>query len=198
MGSPIPGGEEEREWIRRSQGGDREAFGWLAERHRRRVFSVVYHLVRRRDEVEDLAQEVLLKAFQGIRSYNFQASFGTWLARITVNHCYDYLRRERTSRLSYYWQMTEEAQRDLEARLASPEAGGLTTEQQAVLRDLTAQLLQRAPTNDRILLVLKELEELSIEEIAEILKIRTGTVKVRLHRARKRMLEDLRRWRQGR
>ncbi len=72
-----------------------EAFGPLVEKHQQRVFSLVYHLVRRRDEVEDLAQEIFIKAFRAIRSYNFQSSFATWLSRIATNHCYDYLRHER-------------------------------------------------------------------------------------------------------
>ncbi len=188
----------EVEWIRRCQRGQREAFEPLVERYKRRVFSLVYHLVRRRDEAEDLAQEIFLKAFLAIRSFNFQASFGTWLARIAVNHCYDYLRRQRSSRVSYYWEMTEEGLRDFEARLEGPGAGGLNAEQQAALRDLAGKLLERAPAEDRTVLVLKELQELSVEEIAEILKLKTSTVKVRLHRARKRMLEDWKRWRQGR
>lgn len=198
MGSSKPDVRQEVEWIERCQRGEREAFGHLVERYQRRVFSTVFHLVRRRDAAEDLAQEIFIKAFRAIRSYNFQASFATWLSRIAVNHCYDYLRRERASRLSYYWQLPEKSQRDLEARLEGPAAGGLDAEQQAALRDLTSKLLERAPAKDRVILVLKEMEDLSVEEIGEILKLKTSTVKVRLHRARRRMLEDLDRLRRGR
>ncbi len=198
MASPNPDVAQEVEWIELCQRGEREAFGPLVERYERRVFSLVYHFVRRQDQVEDLAQEIFIKAFLAIQSYNFQASFGTWLSRIAVNHCYDYLRRERASRVSYYWQMSEENRRELEGRLKSPETGGLNTEQQAVLRDLVGKLLERAPAEDRSVLILKELEDSSVEEIAEILKLKPGTVKVRLHRARKRMLEDLKRWQKER
>ena len=88
---------QEVEYIRRVQKGDSEAFGLLVEKYQQRIFSIVFHLVRRRDEVEDLAQEVFFKAFRAIRSYNFQSSFATWLSRIAVNHCYDYLRKVRAS-----------------------------------------------------------------------------------------------------
>jgi RNA polymerase sigma-70 factor, ECF subfamily len=189
---------QEVEWIKRCQQGDREAFAPLVERHRQSVFLQVYHLVRRRDEVEDIVQEIFIKAFTAIRSYNFQASFGTWLARIAVNHCYDYLRRGRSSRVSYYWQMSEEGQREIEAHLESPEPGGLNTEQRMVVADLAGKLLERAPADDRALLVLKEMEGRSVEEIAGIMNLNVSTVKVRLHRARKRMLKDLERWRRGR
>jgi RNA polymerase sigma-70 factor (ECF subfamily) len=188
--------DRELEWIKRCQGGDREAFGLLVERYQRRVFSLVFHILRRRDAVEDVAQEVFIKAFVGIRGYDFRASFGTWVSQIAVNHCYDYLRRQKVSRVSYYSVLSEERQRELEARLESPEPGGLTAEQQTVVRDLVGKLLERAPADDRVVLTLKELEGLSVEEVADILKLNPSTVKVRLHRARKRMLNDLKRWRQ--
>jgi RNA polymerase sigma-70 factor, ECF subfamily len=197
MGSPeteIP----ESEWIRRVQRGEREAFEPLLERHQKRVFSLVYHLVRRRDEVEDIAQEIFIKAFRGIRSYNFQASFGTWLSRIAVNHCYDYLRREQKSKLAYYWQIGEEGSRAIEGQAQSTPEGALNLEQESEARDLAEKLLARAPVEDRTILVLKELEDHSVEEIAAIMRLRPNTVKVRLHRARKRMLEDWKRWRQRR
>ncbi len=198
MANTGPEGFQERDWITRVQRGDPEAFGPLVEHYRRRVFSLVYHLVRRHDEVEDLAQEIFIKAFRAIRGYNFESSFGTWLARIAVNHCYDYLRRVRSSRVAYHWEMSEEGVRELEARAESPLPGGLTEEERTALKDLVGKLLERAPENDRIILTLKEIEDFSIEEISGLLKLTPSTVKVRLHRARKRMLEDLRRWREGR
>jgi RNA polymerase sigma-70 factor (ECF subfamily) len=187
---------QEIQWIKRAQQGDSEAFGPLVQKHQHRVFSLVYHLVRRRDEVEDLAQEIFIKAFRAIRSYNFQSSFATWLSRIATNHCYDYLRRERASRVSFYWQIGENSQQELEDNAESQPEQVLDHEEQAVLKDLVDKLLDRAPENDRKILVLKELEDYSVEEIAEVLKLKPTTVKVRLHRARKRMLEDMRRWRE--
>jgi RNA polymerase sigma-70 factor (ECF subfamily) len=188
---------EEIQWIKRAQQGHAEAFEPLVRHHQHSVFSLVYRLVRRRDEVEDLVQEIFIKAFRAIRSYNFQSSFATWLRRIATNHCYDYLRHERASRVSFYWQMGEDRQRELENHVESQPEQELDHEDRTVLRDLVDKLLGRAPENDRIILVLKELEDYSVEEIAEILKLKPTTVKVRLHRARKRMLEDLRQWREG-
>jgi RNA polymerase sigma-70 factor (ECF subfamily) len=187
---------QEIEAIKRAQSGDSEAFGPLVQKNQQRVFSLVYHLVRRRDEVEDLVQEIFIKAFRAIRSYNFQSSFGTWLGRVATNHCYDYLRHERASRVSFYWQMGENSQRELENNAERPPEAGIDHEHRTVLRDLVDKLLQRAPENDRQILVLKELEDNSVDEIAEILGLKATTVKVRLHRARKRMLEDLQKWRE--
>jgi len=187
---------QEVECIRRVQQGEGEAFGRLVERHQQRVFSIVFHLVRRRDEVEDLAQEIFFKAFRAIRSYNFQSSFATWVSRIAVNHCYDYLRKVRSSRLSYYSEMTEESARELERKAESPSTQGLDHGEKVALREFVGKLLERSPEDDRFILTLKELEDYSVEEIADLLKLKTSTVKVRLHRARKRMVEDLERWRQ--
>lgn len=187
---------QEIEWIKRAQQGEPEAFGPLVQKYQQRVFSLVYHLVRRRDEVEDLAQEVFIKAFRAIGSYNFQSSFATWLSRIATNHCYDYLRHERASRVSFYWQMGENSQQELETNAESKPADALDHEEQTVLKDLVDKLLNRASENDRKILVMKELQDCSVEEIAETLNLKPTTVKVRLHRARKRMLEDLRQWRE--
>jgi len=197
MPGPEPEVAQELEWIKRAQGGDGAAFGLLVERYQRRIFSLVYHLVRRREDVEDLAQEIFIKAFHGVRSYNFQASFVTWLSRIAVNHCYDYLRRLRSSPVSYYWQMTEGSQRNLEAQVESAEEGGLDQAERVAVRELVGKLLDGATANDRTILALKELEGYSVEEIGELLNLNTSTVKVRLHRARKRMLEELQHWRKG-
>jgi len=186
---------QEQQAIKLAQQGDSEAFGPLVRKYQQRVHSLVYHLVRRRDEVEDLAQEIFIKAFRAIRSYNFESSFGTWLSRIATNHCYDYLRHERASKVAYYWQMSEERQQEVENSAQSLPAEALDHEDRAVLADLVGKLLERAPENDREILVLKEIEDMSVEEIADSLKLKPTTVKVRLHRARKRMLDDLREWR---
>ncbi|PYV02483.1 MAG: hypothetical protein DMG26_11330, partial [Acidobacteria bacterium] len=187
-----PRDAQEVEWIKRVQRGEGEAFALLIELHERRVRALVFHLVRRRDEVEDIAQEIFIKAFRGIRSYNFRSSFGTWLGRIAANHCYDYLRREQKARVSYYWQMSEEGSRKLEE--AAEKQDALTAEEEVVVRDLADKLLAQAPAGDRMILVLKEIEDQSVEEIAEVLNLRVNTVKVRLHRARKRMLQQLKKW----
>ena len=113
-----------------------------------------------------------------------------------MNHCYDYLRKIRASRISYYSEMSEESARELERKVESPQPQGLDHGEKVTLRDFVGRLLARAPADDRVVLTLKELEDFSVQEIADLLNLKSSTVKVRLHRARKRMLEDLERWRQ--
>ncbi len=198
MAHSRPDPSMEAEWIRRCQSGEKEAFAPLVDAYQRRVFSIVYHLVRRRNDVEDIVQEIFMKAFAAIESYNSQSSFGTWLNRIAVNHCYDYLRRQRSSRVTYFWEMSEDGQREIESHSQSPEEGGLNSEEKLAVGDLVSKLLARAPAEDRVVLTLKEIEDKSVEEISEILDLKPSTVKVRLHRARKRMVKDLQKWQEGR
>jgi RNA polymerase sigma-70 factor (ECF subfamily) len=193
-----PDPSQEAEWIRLCQSGKSEAFAPLVDAYQRRIFSIVFHLVRRRNDVEDIVQEIFMKAFAAIESYNSQSSFGTWLNRIAVNHCYDYLRRQRSSRVTYFWEMSEEGQRQVESHSHSPAAGGLDSSEKVAVGDLADKLLARAPAEDRVILTLKELEDRSVEEISEILGLKLSTVKVRLHRARKRMVKDFEKWQEGR
>lgn len=187
---------QELEWIKRAQHDDREAFGLLVERYQRRIFALVYRVTGRRDQVEDLAQEIFIKVFRAIRGYSYSSSFGTWLSRVAVNHCYDFLRHQRASSSRFEIDGQELAAIDSQAGIFN--AREPDPEQAALLRDLVAKLLDRAPADDRVVLVLKEMEGLTVEETAQILGVKVATVKVRLHRARKRMLEDFRRWQERR
>jgi RNA polymerase sigma-70 factor (ECF subfamily) len=184
----------ELDWIRRTQRGDGEAYAFLVERYQRRVFNLVYRMVGRREEVEEIAQEVFVKAFLAASGYHFDASFATWLMRIAINHCYDRLRRRRASRLTYFSEMSAETEQAVVGSSESPAASGERLQLDLENRDLAGKLLERAPPEDRVILTLKELEDLSVDEIADLLRLKPSTVKVRLHRARKRMLADFQRW----
>jgi RNA polymerase sigma-70 factor, ECF subfamily len=186
----------EVDWIRRTQRGDGEAYALLVERYQRRVFSLVYRMIGRREEVEEIAQEVFVKAFLAVGGYHFDALFSTWLMRIAINHCYDHLRRRRASRLSYFSEMSPETEQAVAGGSEDPESSGERLQLELESRELVQKLLERAPPDDRVILTLKELEDLSIEEIADLLQLNPSTVKVRLHRARKRMLADFEGWEQ--
>ena len=187
----MPEEPQETGWIERARRGEGDAFGLLVERYQRRIYALVFRIVRRPDEVEDLTQEIFLKAYRAMRNFDYRASFRTWLAQVAVNHCYDFLRKRRASRVTYHAEMSEEGVRQLEAHPAVIDGvEGTDPEREIALKELVRKLLDRAPADDRIVLSLKELEGYSVEDISEILSLKPSTVKVRLHRARKRMLED--------
>ena len=189
--------DPEVEWIRRTQQGDGEAYALLVGRYERRVFSLVYRILHRREEVEEVSQEIFIKAFLAVGNYHFEAAFGTWLMRIAINHCYDQLRRRRSSRVTYFSEMSEQGEQAVAQGAESREGAGGRVQQDIENRELAMKLLERAPPEDRVILTLKEIEDLSVEEISTLLKLKSSTVKVRLHRARKRMLADFRRWQEG-
>lgn len=184
---------EERLLIERAREGDHDAFAKLLARHQRRVFSLIGNLIRQRAEVEDIAQQVFLKMYLALPQFDFRAAFSTWLYRIVVNECYDYLRRQRAQKSPAGRVVQVEELAELE-RLAAP-GGAESTDpaRQAELRQLVEHLFQRLPAEDRLVLTLKELEGFSIEEIGQVLDLKENTVKVRLFRARRRLLEAHRR-----
>ena len=184
----------ERELIERAQKGDHEAFRVLVERHQRRVFSVIAHLLRRPAEVEDIAQQAFLKAYLALPRFDFRAAFSTWLYRIVVNECYDQMRRQRAQKAGGESEVSLGDPSDLERLQASPGGGGSDIARGAEARQLVEALLARLPAEDRVLVLLRELEGFSIEEIAAMTKLKGNTVKVRLFRARRRLVEIHRRF----
>lgn len=186
-----PRAEEER-LIDRARQGDQDAFTQLLRLHQRKVFSLIGNFVRQRADVEDLAQQVFLKVYRALGRFDRRAAFSTWLHRIVVNECYDYLRQQRAlkSPSRSEVQMSEFADLDrlLPASPAPPDVARRTE-----LRQVIERMFRRLPAADQLLLTLRELEGLSVAEIAGILKVKENTVKVRLFRARQRMVEIHRR-----
>ena len=185
-------GQEEKQLVRRAQGGDVAAFEELLRRNQQRVFAVVGGILRRREDVEDVAQQVFVKAYFSLRRFDLRSTFGTWLYKIAVNECWDYLRKKRVRRLVYEADMSEEQVRQLD-RVPEPALGavkeGGDAEQQAGQRDLLERLLGELDDKDRLMLLMKEVEGFSVEEIGKILDLNVNTVKVRLFRARGRLVE---------
>lgn len=190
---PIPltrksRGEEDRELVRQAQGGNDTAFEELVRRHQQRVFGLVGGILRRREDVEDVAQQVFLKAFVSLKRFDQRAAFSTWLYKITVNECWDYLRKKKVRPLVYESDLSEEQVSRLDG-IVSQERPPVGPSEQAEARDMIERMLEKLPEQDRQLLVLKEVEGFSVEELAEILELNVNTVKVRLFRARGRVMD---------
>jgi RNA polymerase sigma-70 factor, ECF subfamily len=184
--------EEERELVRLSQSGNETAFEGLVRRHQQRVFSLVGGILRRQEDVEDVAQQVFLKAYLGIKRFDQRAAFSTWLYKIAVNECWDYLRKKKVRPLVYEADLSEEQVSRLDNIVSAdrpPEGPNARSEAREVLDRLLAAL----PEQDRQLLVLKETEGFSVQELAEIFHLNVNTVKVRLFRARGRIMHVYRR-----
>src|SRR5712664_2733594 len=190
------GSAEDRELVRRAQAGDKEAFAELVRRHQHRVFAVAGGILRRREDVEDIAQQVFVKAYFSLKRFDQRAAFSTWLYKITVNECWDLLRKKKVRPLLYESDLSEEQVQQFSA------AERLDSGAQDVSDKLQAQqqvenLLQGLDERDRMMLILKEVEGFAIEEIAEILDLNANTVKVRLFRARRRIVNHARKRKDG-
>src|SRR5271157_4612434 len=183
---------DDRELVRRAKDGNKEAFEALVVRHQSRVFAVAGGILRNREDVEDIAQQVFLKAYFSIKRFDQRAAFTTWLYKITVNECWDLLRKKKVRPLMFEAELSEEQtqvyQASSEQSDGRPDVGERLATQQQV-----EELMSCLEERDRTMLVLKEVQGFSVEEIAGLMEINANTVKVRLFRARQRITERARR-----
>ena len=174
----------------RARDGDEPAFEELFLRHRRRVALIAARFFRERHQIEEVVQESFTKAFFALGEFTNRrdASFAAWLARISFNACYDELRRQKRRPEGALSELTEEEAERLRERLR----GAPHAEDAAVSRDLASKLLARLSPEDRLVLVMLDVEGLSVAEIAGLNGWTASKVKVRAHRARahlRRVLE---------
>jgi RNA polymerase sigma-70 factor (ECF subfamily) len=187
----APGLADDRELVRRAQGSDKVAFEELVRRHQHRVFAVAGGILRHREDVEDIAQQVFVKAYFSLKRFDQRAAFSTWLYKITVNECWDMLRKRKVRPLIYESDLSEDQARQFgapdERKAREPDISEKLEARQRVER-----LLEGLDERDRTMLILKEVEGFAVEEIAQILDLNANTVKVRLFRARRRIVSQAR------
>ncbi len=178
--------ELERSLLRRLRDRDERAFRELIDEHRDRVFNITYRMLGNRAEAEDVAQEVFITVFKTIESFREESKFSTWLYRVTVNHCKNrikYLARRHDrdrDELDETNQATNGAVTGAPVRAAQPDKALASAQMEKLLQQAIADL----DDDQRAVVILRDVEDLSIEEICEITGLPDGTVKSRLHRAR--------------
>ena len=182
---------DDRELVRRAQHAGKDAFEELIRRHQHRVFAVAGGILKRREDVEDIAQQVFVKAYFSLKRFDQRAAFSTWLYKITVNECWDMLRKKKVRPLVYEADLSEQQARQV---VSSAEKGKEVPDisDRLEARQRVERLLDGLEERDRLMLILKEVEGFSIEEIAEVLDLNANTVKVRLFRARRRVVSQAR------
>ncbi len=178
--------ELERSLLRRLRDRDERAFRDLVAEHRDRVFNITYRMLGNRAEAEDVAQEVFISVFKTIDSFREESKFSTWLYRVTVNHCKNrikYLARRhdrKREELDETTHGTGGAVNGAPVRAAQPDKALASAQMEKLLQEAIANL----DDDHRAVVILRDVEDLSIEEICEITGLPDGTVKSRLHRAR--------------
>lgn len=180
----------ESDLIKRCKNGDREAFNELFAQHESKVINIAYGMLSDRDDAYDAAQEVFIKIYKNISSFKENSSLSTWIYRITSNTCNDFLRKRQRSAgtVSIHASLDEEG-REIELRDTAPlpEEYAEHNEAQRAVRIAISELSDEY----REIITLCDVEDMSYEKIADILKCPVGTVKSRLNRARKALKKKL-------
>ncbi len=158
---------QERQWVSRCREGDESAMGHLIAKHRSRLVRTATNLLRDRHEAEDVSQEAFLKGFRELNKLRDDRAFSGYLYRICVRLCMDRLRLKRAELVEF--------------DRAEPHSGGAVEN-----RVIIEKLLSLLPAELRTTLVLREVEQLSYEEVAEVMRVPVGTVRSRLHTAREK------------
>ena len=191
--------QEQLEVLRRAQQGDRDAFRVLVELHQDRVFRLLRRMLRTdRDTAADLTQEVFLRVYRGLSGFDFRAKFTTWLHKIVVNLCISQHRRDRAlkrDRRTFPPDApvpgTDDLSSEPVARTVGPADRAHHKEIAAAVREAVHEL----PEEFRQAVLLRDLQGLSYEEIADVLEIPRGTVRSRIHRGRLILQERLKEFR---
>jgi RNA polymerase sigma-70 factor (ECF subfamily) len=168
--------------------GDAASFEPLVQRYSPRVFATARRYARRESEVEDIVQEVWLKAFQKLRGFRGEAPFEHWLMRLAVHTCYDFLRGHQRNRETTFSELSEPEADWLDRFVHQPETAA---ENADAARQLVARVLEHLPPPARLVITLLEIEERSVKEIAKMTGWSVPLVKVRAFRARAEMRKVL-------
>ena len=172
--------------IRRVQHGDVDAFGLLVTAYEKNVFNVALQMLGNREDAQDIAQEAFLKAYNSLSSFRGDSKFSSWLYRIVSNLCLDFKRRQSrrpSSSLTVEDDDGENVQLDIADESQSPE----TLLERKLTREAVRRGLAELPEEQRQILLLREIQGLSYEEIGEAMGLEAGTVKSRIFRARKKL-----------
>lgn len=192
---PMPEGYEE-ELVERLKRRDEAAFTELIRLYEKRIFQLVLRMLQDRGEAEDVAQDVFLTVFKSIDSFRGDSKLSTWLYRVATNHCKNrikYLERRARGKKTELDEVAEHdrvesASMSASAQLARPDQQAEANQMEAIMRRAIAQLDE----DQRELVILRDVENMSYEEIQEITGLPEGTVKSRLHRARLQLAKAVR------
>ena len=171
--------------VQRVQHGEVSAFNQLVQKYRQSLFSIIYNMTGNREDATDIAQEAFIKAFQSIKQFRGQASFYTWIYRIAVNSSITFIKRAKKQRFINYETIDETL---VSSDILEYFTAKTKTEKGALLKELQEKLndaLQKLSPKHRIVVILHEVEGMNHKEIADITKTSEGTVRSRLHYAKK-------------
>lgn len=189
----MKGGENvnDEELVKRVKSGDIDAFEDIIAKYEKRVFSLIYNVLKNENEIEDVAQEVFVKVYKNIGKFQGNSSLYTWIYRITTNLCFDYIKKRKE--VIYVDEKLQLDDSEVEFQLPSDEKLQDELYEEKELKEKLQKAISKLPDKQQMMIILRDIKGLSYEEISEVLEMKLGTVKSQINRARlklKEILED--------
>ncbi len=182
--------EEDRELVERCRKGDEFAFEELVRKYQQTVFNLVYHNIGYRNDVEDIAQKVFAKIYFSLPKFDNKRPFFPWLYRIAINQCYDELRRARRTKVHTFTELSLEETESIEKLISQRDVPAESPEDRQELHALLHKMLEQLPDQQKMALVLRDLEMAPYDRMAEIMGCTEQAARLKVFRARAR-LRDL-------
>jgi RNA polymerase sigma-70 factor (ECF subfamily) len=182
-----PSPDEDRELVARCRKGDSLAFEELVRKYQQTVLNLAYHYIGYRNDVEDVAQKVFTKIYFSLPKFDVRRPFFPWLYRIAINQCYDELRRIRRQKLYTFSELSLEEAGSVEKLINQNEVSPASDENREELRALLHRMLDQMPDQQRLAIVLRDIEAIPYNKMAEILKCTEQAARLKVFRARARL-----------
>lgn len=177
--------------MRRCQNGDETAFEALVRKYQQALFNLIYHNMGRRGDVEDIAQKIFSKVYFSLGKFDNSRPFFPWVYRIAINQCYDELRRARRRRSLTFSELNLQDSENIENLIRQEEIPGTLAEERKELHDLLYKMLNRLPEKQRKALVLRDLEDVPYEKMAELMNCTEQAARLKVFRARARLRDSM-------
>lgn len=175
---------KEASLIEQSKAGDIDSFEQLIAAHQKKAFNIAYRILGNLEDANDVTQEALIKAYRGIINFNGKSSFSTWLYTIVNNACIDFIRKNRKTNVTYLDREYETEEGSYKVQVYSNEESPEELFEKKEVQKLVHESINRLSYEHRRIIVLRDIQQFSYQEIAQILNCSEGTVKSRINRAR--------------
>lgn len=179
----------DEELLKKVKNGDVDAFEEIIAKYEKKVFSLIYNMLKNDNDIEDIAQEVFVKVYRNIDEFRGNSSLYTWIYRITTNLCLDYIKKQKS--VIYIDEKIQTDDGEVDFQLPSEEKLQDELYEEKELKQKLEKSIAKLPDKQRVMIVLRDIKGLSYEEISEILEIKLGTVKSQINRARLKLKELL-------
>lgn len=187
-GAPVPAAAEELACVARARAGDQDAFGMLVRLYQRQVYQLALRMLRNTEDATEATQEIFLAAWQGLAGFRGDARFSTWLYRIAYNHCLKLVERQKRDASARAELLANAARQQTPAGALS---ASMAHDAERAMRETVRDEIANLPPKYRAVLVLRHLQDLTYEEMADVMRVPIGTVKTQLFRARAMLKERL-------